>query len=73
MPARLYALMMVVLCASAMVVEPDNHLAFYLRGTDEKDRLSEVSRLLDVSFSAIFFLRLSHLVSLWFDAPLTGL
>jgi hypothetical protein len=46
MPARLYALMMVVLCASAMAVEPDkNHVAFYLRGTDEKDRLSEVSRL----------------------------
>ena len=45
MIARLFALMLAVLCASAMAVEPDNQVAFYLRGTDEKDLLSEVSRL----------------------------
>jgi hypothetical protein len=51
--ARLFALMIAILCASAMVVEPDNQVAFYLRGTDEKDSLNEVSKLLHVSSSSL--------------------
>ena len=45
MIARLssFALLIAVLCASAMAVEPDNQVAFYLRGTDERELLREVS------------------------------
>jgi hypothetical protein len=60
MIARLFALMLTVLCASAMAVDPDNQVAFYLRGTDEKDLLIEVSRLLLVD-SDIFLVSCTHL------------
>lgn len=48
-----FALMLAVLCASAMAVERDNQVAFFLRGTDEKDPFREASRLLTVPFFAI--------------------
>jgi hypothetical protein len=48
-----FALTLAVLCASAMAVERDKQLAFFLRGTDEKDPFGESSRLLTVPFFEI--------------------
>lgn len=42
MLARLFVIIIAAVCASAMAVEmPDNQVAFYLRGADEKELLNE--------------------------------
>lgn len=49
MIARLSSLFVTIaaLCASAMAVDmTDNQVAFYLRGTEEKDLLEEVNEFL---------------------------